>query len=147
MRRNDSQFCVARVRWWVGSRLDSEFSLACTCEEADVSDPCSDEWSGLPLMLTVEDAARVLRIGRSHAYNLTKFYFVSGGNDGLPALRLGDLLRVPKAALYELVTTGRVVQLIPNRVDDATPDAIASRKTSRPGRRADRSQLSLLGSD
>ena len=98
-------------------------------------------------MLTVEDAARVLRIGRSHAYNLTKVYFVSGGNDGLPALRLGDLLRVPKAALYELVTTGRVVQLIPNRVDDATPDAIASRKTSPPGRRADRSQLSLLGSD
>ena len=93
-----------------------------------MSDPSTDEWSGLPLMLTVEDAARVLRIGRSHAYNLTKVYFGSGGTDGLPALRLGDLLRVPKAALHELVTTGRVVQLIPSRVDDATPDATAARK-------------------
>ena len=111
-----------------------------------MSDPSSDEWSGLPLMLTIEDAARVLRIGRSHAYNLTKVYFASGGTKGLPALRLGDLLRVPKAALHELVSTGRVVQLIPSRVDDATPGATA-RNTSRPVRRADRSQLSLLGQD
>ncbi len=112
-----------------------------------MSDPSTDEWSGLPLMLTVEDAARVLRIGRSHAYNLTKVYFGSGGTLGLPALRLGDLLRIPKAALHELVTTGRVVQLIPTPVGDATPCATAARNTSRPGRRADRSQLSLLGSD
>ena len=112
-----------------------------------MSDPSTDEWSGLPLMLTVEEAARVLRIGRSHAYNLTKVYYASGGTNGLPALRLGDLLRVPKAALHELVTTGRVVQLIPTRVDDATPDATAAQNPSRPARRTDRSQLSLLGSD
>ncbi len=112
-----------------------------------MSDATSDEWSALPLMLTVEDAARVLRIGRSHAYNLTKVYFASGGTNGLPALRLGDLLRVPKSALHELVTTGRVAQLIPARANDATPGATAARNTSRPAGRADRSQLSLLGSD
>ncbi len=112
-----------------------------------MSDPSSDEWSGLPLMLTVKDAARVLGIGRSHVYNLTKLYFASGGVEGLPVIRLGDLLRVPKAALHERVTTGQIVQLIPKRVDDATENATASRKTSRTGRRTDRSQLSLLGSD
>ena len=112
-----------------------------------MSDQGSNEWSGLPLMLTVEDTARVLRIGRSHAYNLTKVYFASGGLDGLPVIRLGDLLRVPKAALYELVTTGRVVQLIPACVANATPDATTARTTSRTSRRVDGSQLSLLGSD
>jgi excisionase family DNA binding protein len=111
-----------------------------------VSDSSFNEWSGLPLMLTVDEAARLLRIGRSHAYNLTKVYFASGGAKGLPVIRLGDLLRVPRAALHELVTTGRRVQLIPNRVD-ATPDATAARKPTRTGRRVEGSQLSLLGSD
>ena len=112
-----------------------------------MSDPYSDEWSDLPLMLTVEDAARVLRIGRSHAYNLTKVYLTSGGTDGLPVLRLGDLLCVPKAALHELVTTGRVVQLIPAHANNATADATASRKPPRSSRHSNGSQLSLLGSD
>ena len=62
----------------------------------------------LPLLLTVEEAGRLLRVGRSHAYNQVTLYFASGGTDGVPALRLGGLLRVPKHALDELVTTGRV---------------------------------------
>ncbi len=112
-----------------------------------MSVPSSDEWSDLPLILTVDDAARLLRIGRSHAYNLTKLYFASGGLQGLPAIRLGDLLRVPKAALHELVTNGRIVQLIPKHVDDATVNVTATRPRSRTNSRTDRSQLSLLGSD
>ena len=72
-----------------------------------------DEWTGLPIMLTVEDAAHVLRISRSKAYEMTKLYTASGGTAGKPCLRLGDLLRVPKFALHEFVTTGHIVQLIP----------------------------------
>ena len=64
----------------------------------------------LPL-LTVEEAARVLRIGRSLAYNLARRYLESGCSEGLPVIRLGTCLRVPRWALLELVHDGRVVKL------------------------------------
>ena len=111
-----------------------------------MSDPI-DEWTAMPIMLTVEDASRVLRIGRSKAYEMARQYTASGGTAGLPCLRLGDLLRVPKFALHEYVTTGHIVQLIPQRDTDATPDATAARKQARKPRATDRTQLSLLGSD
>ena len=100
----------------------------------------------MPLMLTVDEAARVLRIGRSKAYEMTKLYETSGGTQGLAVLRLGDLLRVPRFALHEFVTTGRIVQLIP-AVEHATDHATASRNPARKTPATDRAQLSLLGSD
>jgi hypothetical protein len=64
-----------------------------------------------PLM-TVAEAASVLRIGRSLAYELAREYLRTGGNSGIPVLRLGrSCLRVPRWALQELATTGRVVRL------------------------------------
>ena len=106
-----------------------------------------DEWDALSIMLTIDEAARVLRIGRSKVYEMAATYTSSGGTQGLPCLRLGDLLRVPKFALHEYVTTGRIVQLIPQPDANATPDATASRKSERKSRAIDRAQLSLLGSD
>ena len=106
-----------------------------------------DEWAAMPIVLTVEDAARVLRVSRSKAYEMTKQYTASGGTEGLPCLRLGDLLRVPKSALYEFVTTGHIVQLIQKRNPNATVGATASKKSSRKSSASDRTQLSLLGSD
>ena len=109
------------------------------------------EWDALLLMLTIDEAARLLRIGRSKAYEMAATYTSSGGMQGLPCLRLGDLLRVPKFALYEFVTTGRIVQLIPQHVPqhdaNATPDATSVRTPARKARATDRAQLSLLGSD
>lgn len=64
-----------------------------------------------PLLLTVEEAAGVLRIGRSLAYELARLYESSDGRDGLPVLRVGALMRVPRRALAELISTGRVVRL------------------------------------
>jgi hypothetical protein len=61
--------------------------------------------------LTIEEAARVLRIGRSLAYQLAREYEWSGGVSGLPVIRVGGCLRVPRWALLELVLTGRVVRL------------------------------------
>ena len=58
----------------------------------------------LPAMLTVEEAARVLRIGRSLAYQLATRYLDSGGTDGLPVLRLGGVLRVPDSVTGVSVT-------------------------------------------
>ena len=54
---------------------------------------------GLPDFLTVQEAAAVLRIGRSAAYELARRYRVTGGAEGLPVIVLGRLLRVPRAQL------------------------------------------------
>ncbi|MBA3289120.1 MAG: helix-turn-helix domain-containing protein [Acidimicrobiia bacterium] len=63
-----------------------------------------------PLLLTVEEAAEVLRISRSLAYELAHRYETSDGHDGIPVLRVGSCLRVPRWALVELIATGRVVR-------------------------------------
>jgi hypothetical protein len=69
-------------------------------------------------VLTVEEAAGVLRIGRSLAYQLAREYDATGGVPGLPVIRLGGCLRVPRWALLELACCGRVVRLC-----DAAPPA------------------------
>jgi hypothetical protein len=72
--------------------------------------PCDVTLPSTPV-LTVDEAAKVLRIGRSLAYQLTGEYLASGGTSGLPCIRVGGCLRVPRWALMELVMTGRVVRL------------------------------------
>jgi excisionase family DNA binding protein len=57
--------------------------------------------------LRVEEAARVLRIGRTSAYALTRQFLATGGREGLPAVRFGRSVRVPAAALDELARTPR----------------------------------------
>lgn len=47
----------------------------------------------------VEEAAKVLRLGRSQAYELARAYRATGGRRGLPVLEFGRTLRVPKAAI------------------------------------------------
>lgn len=64
-----------------------------------------------PLLLTIDEAAGVLRIGRSLAYDLARLYEQTDGRLGLPVMRLGSCLRVPRWALAELISTGRVVRL------------------------------------
>lgn len=65
-----------------------------------------------PFLLTVEEAAELLRIGRSLAYDLARRYGLSGGREGLPVIRVGARLRIPRWALIELLATGRVVRLV-----------------------------------
>ena len=62
---------------------------------------------GLPVMLTVPAAAGVLGIGRTLAYQLAE-RFTSGDPTGLPVVRLGGCLRVPRWALIEYISHGRV---------------------------------------
>jgi excisionase family DNA binding protein len=57
----------------------------------------------LPEVLTVEEAAAVLRIGRGAAYELTRQYRTTNGREGLPVVSLGRSLRVPRAALRRLL--------------------------------------------
>lgn len=58
-----------------------------------------------PQTLTVEEAARILRIGRTAAYALAREWRATNGRSGLPVLELGRTLRVPRHAL-ELMLTG-----------------------------------------
>lgn len=60
----------------------------------------------LPDVLTVEEAARVLRIGRGAAYELARQWRESGGLRGLPVVTLGRSLRVPREALRRLLDVG-----------------------------------------
>lgn len=49
----------------------------------------------LPLMLTVEEAARVLRMGRNSAY-------AAVADGSIPSVRFGRVIRVPRQALAAL---------------------------------------------
>ena len=63
------------------------------------------------VVLTVDEAAQVLRIGRSLAYQLARAYLTSGGVAGIPVVQIGTCFRVPRWALLELALTGRLVRL------------------------------------
>lgn len=58
-----------------------------------------------PEVLTVAEAASVLRIGRTAAYQLARRWRETDGREGLPVVSLGRLLRVPRAALDELLNS------------------------------------------
>ena len=57
----------------------------------------------LPLMLTVEQTCGVLGIGRTLAYGETARYLATGGSEGIPAVRIGSAIRVPRFALVDLM--------------------------------------------
>ena len=57
---------------------------------------------GAPDFFTIEEAARILRIGRTAAYELAKRWRATEGRDGLPVVAFGRLLRVPRTALEAL---------------------------------------------
>ncbi len=69
-----------------------------------VPDPPS--FDELPEVLTIEEAAKVLRISRGAAYALARQWLDSGGREGLPVVRLGRTLRVPRAGLLRLLDVG-----------------------------------------
>lgn len=75
-------------------------------------------------LLTVDEASRVLRVGRSRAYEMAHEYLNSGGMAGMPVIVFGPgCFRVPRWALIELATTGRVVRLC----DAEVPQTAATR--------------------
>ena len=52
-----------------------------------------------PLYISVTEAARLLGISRSHAYEQAHLGLRTNGAEGLPAIRLGRRLLVPRQAL------------------------------------------------
>ena len=58
----------------------------------------------LPGFLTIEEAARVLRIGRGQAYELARLWRATDGAQGLPNVEFGTKTkRVPKTAIVRFL--------------------------------------------
>jgi len=96
--------------------------------------------------LTIEEAARVLRIGRSKGYELAKEYEETGGKSGLPFIWIGGQKRVARAML-ETLLGGPITWPIPDAPagDDEpaalpAPIQLASRRHAK---RAAADQLAL----
>jgi hypothetical protein len=107
--------------------------------------------SAPPDLLTIEEAAVVLRVDRTAAYQLARRYVASSGSNGLAVVRVGRLLRVPRVELEKL-TGGAITWPLPDRVAAAT--ALVSTatprrppKTPRRTRRSDVRQVALLEGD
>ncbi|KAA0233126.1 MAG: DNA-binding protein [Actinobacteria bacterium] len=61
----------------------------------------------LPDFLTVEETAAVLRIGRTSAYAEIRRWERTGGAAGIPSVRFGRSVRVPKAVILRLLDPTR----------------------------------------
>jgi hypothetical protein len=57
----------------------------------------------LPLVLTIEEAAEILRISRWAAYEQARIWRETGGRRGLPVLSFGRSLRVSRSTLEEML--------------------------------------------
>ena len=96
----------------------------------------------LPLLLTVEEAGALLRIGRTKAYAMAREWRETDGRSGLPVIDLGHVLRVPRHALEEMVG----VQLVDEVPIEPEPSTNSKSRTRRPNQRRPRSsdQLDLF---
>ena len=54
-------------------------------------------------VLTIEEAAVILRISRNAAYAAAREWRASGGKTGLPCIEIGRSLRVPRTELDRLL--------------------------------------------
>lgn len=74
----------------------------------------------MPDFLTITEAAHVLRIGRTAAYALAARYEQTSGAEGLPVIRMGKQLRVPRARLEQLAG-GALLAIGDGPVEDMRP--------------------------
>jgi hypothetical protein len=101
--------------------------------------------AGLPDLLTIEEAARVIRVGRTKAYAMAREWRATGGRSGLPVIDFGHALRVPLCQLETIVggslTAERagadapataVEHGVPQTADDSLLDASATTTSDGP---------------
>ena len=67
----------------------------------------------VPDLLTIEEAARVLRIGRTKAYAMGQEWRVTDGRSGIKVREFGGQLRVPRVWIEEQL--GAPLRSIPQR--------------------------------
>jgi hypothetical protein len=94
----------------------------------------------IPALLTVEEAGALLRIGRTKAYAMAREWRETDGRSGLPVVDLGNVLRVPRRALENLIGAEltAVDHAVPTwekdsrRSPDSPAPAITARRIRRP---------------
>jgi hypothetical protein len=92
---------------------------------------------GVPVLLTVEEAGVLLRIGRTKAYAMAREWRETDGRSGLPVVDLGHVLRVPRRALEDLIGAELTDVEGPFRFEEikqtVPPAEPSKRRTSEPG--------------
>ena len=100
---------------------------------------------GLPDLLTIEEAARVIRVGRTKAYAMAREWRATAGRSGLPVIDLGHALRVPLCQLETMVGGPLAAELAgvdapatqaeledPQSTDNSLPDESAAPRSDEP---------------
>lgn len=76
-----------------------------------------------PDFLTVEEAADVLRIGRTSAYRQARRYLATNGAEGLCADRFGKQIRIPRGRLEQRIGAPITWPIVPDDTPVASPIA------------------------
>jgi len=89
----------------------------------------------VPDLLTIEEAARVLRIGRTKAYAMGQEWRVTDGRSGIKVREFGGQLRVPRVWIEEQL--GAPLRSIPRRpghgkARDVAGDALMAERAAEP---------------
>jgi hypothetical protein len=94
----------------------------------------------LPLMLTVEQTCEVLGIGRSLAYAQARRYLATQGREGIPAVRIGTALRIPRTGLVDLLLSTPA----PAPIDATVLRVVPTPEATRPSKRRTRGSASFM---
>jgi len=73
----------------------------------------------VPTLLTVMQAAWVLGIGRTKAYDMTLEWRATGGKSGMCVIKVRGQLRVPRAWLEKMI--GAPIEYVPDPSDLSKP--------------------------
>lgn len=86
------------------------------------------------MTLSVEDAAGILGVGRTKAYDMTREWRANGGASGLPVIDCGNALRVPLHPLAQMlgVDASYLLALLREAVPEPAAPAIESAPTLEP---------------
>jgi excisionase family DNA binding protein len=86
----------------------------------------------VPDLLSIREAAAVLRIGKTCAYELAQQYVHSGGEAGLKVVRVGRQLRVPRTVLEEMLGDSVTWPIESHPVADEPVDAKPAHRHAKP---------------
>ena len=93
---------------------------------------CTTPTGVAPAVLTIVEAARIVRIGRTAAYARAHEYLDTDGASGLPVKRIGNQLRVPRHLLEEYLGGPITWPIADAAVDDTPVDDVEPAKAVTP---------------